>query len=196
MGEHRDRWDLLGAVTPARVAAWGVGVSDGLDAAGGFVGVPLVSNEQFSTVTTATRALNATNSQLWVAVSVLTPMTATGIRYRKGTGTTAANVRAALYDADGERVANRSTNQAQGNTASATVVVAFDTPVDILPGTYWLGYIGSATAADFWGWNTTGEYYGPAHNATQATFVTATSFTPPSMTALHTATVKPWLQLY
>jgi hypothetical protein len=195
MGEHRDRWDLLGSVTPARVAAWGEGVSDGLDAAG-FVGVPLVSNRDFSTVTTATRALNATNSQLWVAVSVLTPMTATGIRYRKGAGTTAANVRAALYDATGERVANRSTNQAQGTTAGATVVVAFDSPVDITPGVYWLGYIGSATAADFWGWAATNEYFGPAHNATQGSFVTAVSFTPPDLSALHTATVKPWLQLY
>jgi hypothetical protein len=160
------------------------------------LGMTLWGNGEFSMVAAATRTLNATNSMIWVVVWVTEAATVTGIRYRKGAGTTAANVRVALYDVDGVRVANRTTNFAQGTTASAVLTVPFDAPVELTPGIYWLGYLGSSTSADFFGWAATNEYLGAAHNATQGAFTTPASFTPPALTAIHTATVKPWLQLY
>jgi hypothetical protein len=198
MGEHLDRWNALGTVAPTRVNDWGVGVSTGLDTVGGGSGpiIPLWSNSEFSTVTTASRAMPATNAMIWVAITVASAGSITGVRFRKGAGTTTANVRVALYNQAGARIADRTTNFAIGTTASVAFTVPFDAPVDVTPGIYWVGIIGSSTSADFWGWNTTNEYFGPAHNATQGTFVTPASFTPPALSALHTATVKPWLQLY
>jgi hypothetical protein len=157
---------------------------------------PNWSNAQLGAVATASRAFAAVNSQIFVAIPILAPTTITGIRYRKGSGTTAANVRVAMYDVAGARIANRGTDFAQGTTANVTRSVAFDAPVQINePGIYWASIIGGATAADFMGWAATNEYLGQAFAATQGGIATAGSITPPAETT-EPATVVPLLVTY
>jgi hypothetical protein len=158
---------------------------------------PLAANNRDWGVTApATRASNASNGARAVAVLVPMACTVTGVRYRKGTGTTAANVRVALYDATGARVANRTTNFAQGTTASVRRDVDFDAPVAIEAGVYWVYMIGSTTSQDFMGWATgANDYLGPCLQQTESSFASPTTITPPAMDSAP-AGVVPFVTLY
>lgn len=144
-------------------------------------------------VAATSKAFAATNSMIFVPVWIPVATTLTGIRYRKGTGTVAANVIGALYDSGGTRVANSAT-VAQGTTASAVVTCAFTGTYAAAAGLYYVGVIGSSTSADFYGY-ATNEFLGPATIATQGSFTTPASFTPPGATTLASGNV-PFVTTY
>jgi hypothetical protein len=119
-------------------------------------------------------AVSAAKRQLWHKVLVEHRCTLTGIGYFVG-GTTAGNVRAALYDSTGARVANRTSNVAMA-AAGAFQQIAFDSTVDVDPGWYFVALIFDNTGGSFWG----SAILDKGSAATQGTFVTATSITVPT----------------
>jgi hypothetical protein len=77
----------------------------------------------------------AANTFYVVQILVPSARTITGIRYRVG-ATSSGNVRAALYDSAGDRIADRTTDLAQA-AANGLQTVAFDSPIAIAPGLYY-----------------------------------------------------------
>lgn len=152
------------------------------------------SNRENGIVAGAQRAAAANNAIYFVQVKIPVATTLTGLRYRKGTGTVAANVIGALYNSAGTRVAVSGT-VAQGTTASAQVQLPFSGTYAAAAGLYYMAIIGSSTSADFYGW-ATAEYLGPATTATQGSFATPSSFTPPATTAAAAAAAVPMMSTY
>lgn len=152
------------------------------------------TNGQLGIVAGAQRAAAAANAMYFVQVQIPVATTLTGLRYRKGTGTVAANVIGALYNSAGTRVAVSGT-VAAGTTASAQVQLPFSGTYAAAPGLYYMAIIGSSTSADFYGW-ATAEYLGPATTATQGSFATPTTFTPPANTAAAAAAAIPMMSTY
>lgn len=151
-------------------------------------------NSGRSLLAPASRGTQAANGQYWVPIVIPVPTTITGIRYRKGAGTTAANVITSLYDATGARVAVSGTT-AQGVVAGVHINVPFTAAYAAAAGLYWASYMGSAAAADWWG-HLAAEYMGPSHYAAQGTFAAAASFTPPAATTQPVGTAVPLLMTY
>jgi hypothetical protein len=111
-------------------------------------------------------------------VQILNSCTITGLRYVVGT-TSNGNVRVALYDSAGNRVANRTTNAAQG-TASTVQDVAFDSSYAAVPGLYFAAIIFSS------GTGTGMRAYcdGPGGTASPGSFATPSSITVPTVSDL------------
>lgn len=119
------------------------------------------------------------NILYYVQVRIPVRATLTGILYRVA-GTASGNVRSALYDADGNRVANRTTNSAQSSAGAGSIHrVAFDEPYVAEPGVYYMALIFSAANATFQG----GVWLVPCNAAAQASFTTPASIFPPSQSA-------------
>jgi hypothetical protein len=157
----------------------------------------LWSNVDQAAIAPATQANNASNGSRWVQVKVTAPCTVSGVRYRKGTGTSTANVIVALYAADGQTRLAVSSSTAQGTTASAHLSIAFTAAVNLEAGFYWVYWMGSTTSADFMGWATgAGGYLGPAGNANQGSFAAPATITPPTFNPTNPAANVPLLMLY
>jgi hypothetical protein len=152
------------------------------------------SNDDPSVVVAAQRAASIANAMYFVPILVPVATTLTGLRYRKGTGVTAANAIGALYNAAGTRVAVSGT-VAAGTVASVAVTLPFSGTYAAAAGLYWAGWLGSSTSADFYGW-TANEYLGPASTATQGSFTAPASFTPAALTSLTAIAAIPLLATY
>ena len=115
------------------------------------------------------------NRVYYAQVVVPVPATLTGISFLMVTIGTGVNVRSALYDATGARVANRTTNLACA--ALTTHQVAFDSTYAAAPGVYFVALVFGAAQGTFAGSNALSPCYyvaGPGSGAT------ATSITPPT----------------
>lgn len=115
------------------------------------------------------------NRVYYAQVVVPVPATLTGISFLMVTIGTGVNVRSALYDASGTRVANRTTNLACA--ALTTHQVAFDSTYAAAPGVYFVALVFGAAQGTFAGSNALSPCYyvaGPGSGAT------ATSITPPT----------------
>lgn len=145
------------------------------------------SNGSFGAAAPSSKAWAAANGMYWIPIIIPVPTTITGFWYKKGTGTTAANIVGSLYTSAGTRVAVSNTI-AQGTAASVVITVSFTTPYAAGAGLYWIGLIGSATAADFAGYASV-DYVGPATYAAQGSFASPASFTPPATTVRSTVNV-------
>lgn len=153
------------------------------------------TNQDFGVGAPGQVAFTAANGMYFVPVRISGNCTITGIRFKKGTGVTAANVIGALYNSSGTLVANSATaGTAEGTTAGVVVTCAFTAAYTAAPGLYYMAIIGSSTSADFYGWTTT-NYLGPAQYAAQASFVVPASFTPVASTTLASVSV-PQLATY
>jgi hypothetical protein len=121
----------------------------------------------------ASTATGTTNQWYAQKVWVSLPRSITGVRYRVG-ATQSGNQRCALYDLTGVKVADRTTDQT-GGVANQFRNLAFDAPVDVSAGSYFiLAWFASATATFFGGRSLV-----ITSNGTQAT-TTPASITPPT----------------
>lgn len=140
----------------------------------------------YGTIELATRIQGSgtagTNNQMrGSAIRIRRPTTVTGLTYTIGSAAS-GNVRAALYDSAGTRVANRTTNSAQAGTDTPHNV-AFDSAVTLKPGVYYACLIFSSSTA------TAHCQIGPTSvNQTEGGFSTPASITPPSSTPGNTRT--------
>lgn len=153
----------------------------------------LFSNRHLGVVPPVSKAF-AANGSAWVPIVIPVPTTLTGIRYRKGAGTTAANMIGALYDAAGTRVAT-SASVAAGTVANLVISLPFTAPYAAPAGLYWAFLVGSSTAVDCFAW-AANEYLGPCTTATQGSFASPASITPPAITSVSAATVIPLITTY
>lgn len=115
------------------------------------------------------------NNAWYAQIIVLHKATLTGINYIVG-ATSNGNVRCALYDSAGTRVANRTTNAAQA-TANTYQKVAFDGTYAAVPGVYFASLVLSSATGTWYASNATapsGAAAGPGSGAT------LTSLTPPT----------------
>lgn len=152
------------------------------------------TNRERNIAGVTSRALTAANQLIYVHIVVGAACTLTGIRYRKGSGTTAGNVIFGLFDASGTRVAVTGTF-AQGTTANGIKKVPFSSAYSAAAGIYWVGMLGSATAVDYYGAGAN-EYFGPTTTVTAGSFAMPASFTPPAMTDDPVSTLIPMLATY
>ncbi len=152
------------------------------------------TNDQLGQAAPASRVPPAANGMHWVPIQVLGRSTLTGIRFRRGAGTTAGNVIAALYNSAGTRVA-QSASTAIGTVASAVISCPFTSTYVAAHGLYWAGLLHSLATNAFMGW-AVNDYLGPASYAAQGSFTAPATFTPPATSVLATATVIPWVATY
>lgn len=112
-------------------------------------------------------------------LQVVIPVTATisGIAYRVG-GASSGNVRSALYNAGGSKVADRTSGVAQ-SSAQIAQGVAFDNAYVAAPGVYYMALVFSSSSSTSYGQAAMPAAFvtGPGSGATAA------SITPPAATA-------------
>jgi len=102
----------------------------------------------------------------------------TGVAYRLA-NTAAGNIRSALYNAAGERVANKTANVAVSAGSNVTQGIAFDSTYSALPGVYYVALIFSTASPEVYN----GTYLCPSNSvAGPGSGATATSITPPGIT--------------
>lgn len=175
------------------------GVTSDLSATGGSGSSPvlgsLYSNDYLGQAAPATRTAAAANGAYWVPIQIPFGASLTGLRYKRGTGTTAGNVIGALYDAAGNRVA-QSGSVAVGTVASVGLSVPFSALYAAPAGLYWACLVHSAATNTFMGWAATNEYFGAGAYAAQGSFTAPATFTPPATSALFTAQPAPWVATY
>lgn len=94
----------------------------------------------------ASGAVGFNNILYYQAVKVLCKCTLTGVAYWTGTGAASGNVRCALYDSGGSRVADRTSNLAQSG-ASTFQKIAFDGTYAAAAGFYFAALLFSSSAA-------------------------------------------------
>jgi hypothetical protein len=122
----------------------------------------------------ASGAVAFANLMAYCEVHVLNASTLTGIGYWVG-GVSAGNVRSALYESAGNRVANRTTNVAQA-AINTFQQVAFDSTYAATPGVYFAAIIfDTATATHF-----TGRGLARSGGAVQGGFATPATITVPT----------------
>lgn len=121
----------------------------------------------------------ATGNLLYASqVFIPAPATITGIQWQVA-ATNTGNVRSALYDAAGTRVANRTTDfDVTGASTYTNVKVAFDATLGVTPGVYFVALIFSTTAT-FYG----GMTSGPTVQAAQGGFTTPSTISVPTTAA-------------
>jgi hypothetical protein len=122
----------------------------------------------------ASIAITFANNLAYAQVQVLNPSTLTGIGYWVG-GTSAGNVRCALYDSAGNRVANRTSNLAQA-AINTFQKVAFDSTYVAAPGIYFAAVIFNTATATL----VAGKGLSPAGGAIQGGFTTPSTITVPT----------------
>lgn len=130
---------------------------------------------------------NVANRMWWHRILVPTRTTATGVWFYNGT-TINGSVRVALYDSTLARIANRTTNTAQG-AINSFQKVAFDAPVDLEPGYYFPGVIHSATGHFY-----VGKASSPFNIVTQGSFTTPATIT--LVDPANTGSIAPWMGIY
>lgn len=131
------------------------------------------------TVATGSGQPSASNRLYAIHTVIPCRCTLTGIRFRSGNST--GNVRAALYDSSGTRVANKTSNVALANTVQN---IAFDSTVVVNPGVYYRAIIFDGTLNVFFNASarllnslvqTEGSFTCPASITAPTTFITAAS---------------------
>jgi hypothetical protein len=127
-------------------------------------------------------------NRLWAGrLFVLAPTTLTGIAFYNGT-TINGNIRVALYNSALNKVAEKSTNTAQG-AINTVQKVNFDSSYDAMADFYYAAVIHSSTGHFY-----VGKAAGPSVLATQGSFTTPASIAPGDPAS--TASVVPWLMVY
>lgn len=122
------------------------------------------------------RNITATADRLYFsAIQVLTEAAFAGVYYVVA-GTSNGNVRSALYDSSGTRVANRTTNSAQPGVLNGHSV-AFDATYTAAPGLYFAALIFSSSTATAIGAN-----HFQTTSAAQGSFATPSTVTAPVYT--------------
>ena len=125
-------------------------------------------------VSAAAAATGTTNRLYYMLVVVPWSATLTGVRYYVG-GTANGNVRSALYDSTGARVANATADSAQPGT-NQVHAVPFDGTYAAPPGTYFAALLfSSATATAFFN-----SPMVPGGQADQGGFTNPSSITAPT----------------
>lgn len=131
---------------------------------------------------------SAANRIYFTPVVVPHQCTLTGIVLHTG-ATASGNIRVALYNNAGTRVANRTTNVAQA-AANNVQEVAFDSTYAAEPGRYWMAAIYSVNTATFSG----ATCFTATKAQTEGGFATPASFTPP--TAVQATSSVPLMMTY
>lgn len=123
------------------------------------------------------QSVSATADLLYVAaVRVFGDVPLSGVGYQVGSAS-AGNVRSALYDSEGARVANRTSNVGQA-AALAVQNVDFSVGFDAVPGLYFAALIFSSGSATFLRAGAV-----PAGTVSQPGFATPSSISPPDGTS-------------
>lgn len=135
------------------------------------------------TIAQASSAAAFNNLMVFGAVKVLAKKTLTGVGYWVG-GTSNGNVRCALYDTAGNRVADRTSNAAQA-AINTFQQVAFDSTYAAAAGRYFAAIIfSSSTGTAFFG-----RGLAPANVALQGGFSTPTTISVPTIPVAGVATI-------
>jgi hypothetical protein len=118
------------------------------------------------------------NTVYFAQVAVPFKFTLTGVAYRLA-NTAAGNIRSALYNAAGTRVANKTSNVVVSGGSNVTQGVAFDATYVAEPGIYFVALVFSTASPEVYN----GTYLCPSSSvAGPGSGATATSITPPAIT--------------